>query len=85
MRIHPVISSNISALAHDDDETLYIRFNSGAVYAYDGVTVTKFLLMLGADSVGKFFHAQIKKVHTGRLIDPGDPILDDFDPMKADH
>ena len=52
-------SSQIDALAHDDDG-LYVRFHNTSVYGYPNVPVAIFEQMKVAESVGKFLNAQIK-------------------------
>lgn len=56
---HPVTSSNIQQVGHQNAD-LFITFNSGGTYRYDGVQESVFEEMLAAESVGKFFHARIK-------------------------
>lgn len=52
-------SSNIAAAAFYDN-TLYIRFHSGGVYAYPTVSESLFRQFMAAPSKGKF-HAQFIK------------------------
>lgn len=54
-----VTSSNINAIAHEGD-TLYIRFNSGITYRYDGVPHASFSALSAAESVGQHFHRFIR-------------------------
>lgn len=57
----PVTSSNIHAIGYDpDSQTLEIEFNSGAVYDYSDVPQSEYDGFIGADSKGKYFHANIK-------------------------
>lgn len=57
----PVTSSNIRSIGHDqDNQTLEIEFNSGAVYQYANVPPSEYEGFLNADSKGKYFHANIK-------------------------
>ena len=56
---HPVTSSNIQQVGHQNAD-LFITFNSGGTYRYDGVQESVFEERLASESVGKFFHARIK-------------------------
>ena len=55
-----VVSSNIQAIGHDGANTLYIRFNSGTTYEYDGVPFSVYENLTGAESVGKAFHRDVR-------------------------
>ena len=60
----PVNSSNISSVGYDpDSQTLEIEFNNGGVYQYSGVPESVYDGMMGADSKGKYFHANINKTY----------------------
>ncbi len=56
---HPVVSSNIDRVGHHD-RTLFISFHHGGIYSYADVPYAVFQALLDAESVGKFFHANIK-------------------------
>jgi hypothetical protein len=57
----PVKSSSLASVAHDPaTNVLEVRFNSGALYAYEGFTAEDYAQLLGAESIGKHFHAAIK-------------------------
>jgi hypothetical protein len=57
----PVTSTNIHAIGYNpDSQTLEIEFNSGAVYDYSDVPQSEYDGFIGADSKGKYFHANIK-------------------------
>lgn len=64
--MHPVRSSNIHAVGHDIDRNeLHIQFkdkdgNPGAHHYYPGVERNTFHEMMGADSVGSWFHQNIR-------------------------
>lgn len=69
MQMHPVKSSNIEAIGHDaDSKTLHVRFKSGGLYAYHGVTAEQFTALQSAPSVGKHIHAHIKPKHQAKLL-----------------
>jgi hypothetical protein len=59
-----VNSSNVSSVGYDaDSQTLEIEFNNGGVYQYSGVPESVYEGMMGADSKGKYFHANIKNTY----------------------
>lgn len=56
-----VESSNISAIGYDEEkQELYVRFSSGAEYAYHEVPTGIYQDFLDADSKGKYFYQHIK-------------------------
>lgn len=61
MKTIPISSSNISGAEYDEiSQQLYVTFNSGVRYRYDGVdqeTVDEFQ---GAPSAGGYLHDSIK-------------------------
>jgi len=63
MEFVEVESSNIGAVKYEDS-TLYIRFKTGAVYSYDGVSEELYKQLLNAPSIGKFFAANIKNAYS---------------------
>ncbi len=57
----PVESSNIAAIGYDaDSKTLQVDFKTGKRYQYQNVPPETFAEFKAADSVGKYFAAQIK-------------------------
>jgi hypothetical protein len=57
-----VNSSNIASVGYDaGSEILEIEFISGGTYQYSGVPEGVYEGMMGADSKGKYFHANINK------------------------
>ena len=59
-----VESSNILEVGFDEDtETLYITFKSGITYSYENVPYFTFEEMQGAESVGSYFHKNIRGVY----------------------
>ena len=59
-----VNSSNVSSVGYDaNSQTLEIEFNNGGVYQYSGVPESVYEGMMGADSKGKYFHANIKNTY----------------------
>ncbi len=57
----PVESSNVESVGYDENEqTLYVRFLTGAMYIYKGVSNYEFDGLLSAPSVGSYLHRNIK-------------------------
>ncbi|MFA7290936.1 MAG: KTSC domain-containing protein [Rhodocyclaceae bacterium] len=67
MQMHSVKSSQIKEIGHEA-ETLAVRFNTGALYHYAGVSAQTFGEFLAAASVGSFFGAHIKGVYEYQRI-----------------
>lgn len=65
---NPVKSSNVEALSHHGG-TLHVKFKGGAVYAYENVSHDLFQVVLGAESVGKAFNANIKHLPFTRVVE----------------
>lgn len=59
MQYQEVKSSNIAALAHEND-TLGVKFKNGTEYHYQGVSSSTFEKVVGAASVGRTFNELIK-------------------------
>ncbi len=56
-----VESSNVESVGYDEEEqVLYVRFLTGAVYIYKGVSLYEFEGLLNAPSVGSYLHRNIK-------------------------
>ena len=64
----PVKSSRIQALSHKDG-ALFVRFVGGALWKYDDVSHETFLNGLAADSIGRWFGAEISGKKLGRKLD----------------
>lgn len=63
MELVAVDSSNIAAVGYDKaSETLTIQFHTGALYQYEAVPENVYTGLLNAESVGKYFHANIRSV-----------------------
>lgn len=61
MEMIQVESSNIAAIGYDEEsDTLYIEFNSGKTYTYQDVPIELFNGLEMAESVGGYFHANIR-------------------------
>lgn len=63
MIMHGVKSSQIKEIGHDGKQTLAVRFNSGHLYHYHGVTEAKFADFLAAKSHGAYLGKHIKGAH----------------------
>jgi hypothetical protein len=66
MEMIKVISSNIVAIGHYDDD-LYVEFESGT-YVYYNVPKEVFTAMLNAESKGKYMRAHIRGQYEGMLV-----------------
>lgn len=60
MNMIPVSSSNISSIGYEGT-TLYVRFNSGGLYAYYGVPASEYNALMSASSHGSYLAANIKR------------------------
>jgi hypothetical protein len=59
-----VSSSNISAIGYDPDtQILEVEFLNGSVYEYSGVPSSEYDGLMNADSKGKYFNANIRKIY----------------------
>lgn len=57
-----VKSSQIEAIGHSGD-TLAVKFSSGGVYHYLGVSADQFAAMKNSGSIGSYLHKHIKPNH----------------------
>ena len=65
-----VESSNLAQVGYDDDRSLLLlEFKNGGKFAYPNVERETFDDMMDADSIGKFFFANIKKLDYIKLED----------------
>ena len=56
-----VASSNLAEVGYDSDlETLEVQFKSGGIYQYFNVPAFMYERLMSADSLGRFFKAEIK-------------------------
>ena len=66
-----VDSSLIESVGYDPDKMeLTINFRLGKAYIYPAITQATFDSMLNAESIGRFFHAHIRKLSGARRIEP---------------
>lgn len=68
-----VVSSNIACIGYHEGD-MYVLFNSGAAYQYSGVPYDTYLQASAAESVGSFFHKNVKGVYPYSKLD--------FDPFR---
>ena len=61
-----VESSNIQAV-YFNEEGLYVKFHNGGVYNYPDVTDTLYNDFVTAESLGKFFHKNIKSLDFNKV------------------
>lgn len=60
----PVSSSNLISVGYDAESgTLEIEFKGGRVYQYFSVPESVYLALVGAGSVGGYFHAHVKDAY----------------------
>tara|TARA_R110000851_G_C12953063_1_gene553483 strand:+ start:267 stop:509 length:243 start_codon:yes stop_codon:yes gene_type:complete len=58
-------SSQIKQVLYDNNENrLYIIFNTGATYSYESVSAEEHRSLIGSSSPGKYFHSNIKQKST---------------------
>lgn len=66
-----VESSNIKGVGYDPDEkSLTVWFKSGAQHRYADVPPEMHSEMLAAESVGKYFHANIRNAFKASPVEP---------------
>jgi hypothetical protein len=66
----PVVSSNIKAVGYDPGtKELTVQFRSGSTYRYDGVPATTYADLIDADSIGSFFHSNVRNAFVGTPLD----------------
>ena len=70
MQLTPVTSSNIKAIGHDPEANeLHVEFGDGSRWIYAGVDAFRYADMMKAESVGKYFHAYIRRNYEGRRFE----------------
>lgn len=67
MQMISVSSSNLSAVGYEH-QTLYVRFHSGATYAYSGVPESVYRALMSAGSKGRYFETHVKPVYPYRRV-----------------
>ena len=65
-----VDSSNINEVGYEaETKTLQVQFKNGGVFNYPGVDPKEYVALLGAESVGKHFHANIRAKYKGEKVE----------------
>lgn len=60
----PVISTDLESVGYEPvNSTLELKFHSGGIYQYSGVSDSVYRGLMSASSHGKYFHAYIKNVY----------------------
>jgi hypothetical protein len=61
IQMQSVSSSNLSAVGYDEEtKTLRVLFRTGLTYEYSGVSPKVYDQLLAAESIGQYFHANIR-------------------------
>lgn len=71
MSMFPIISSNIRGIDHKPSAaggTLFVWFNKGAAWAYDGVSEAIYQQFRTSPSAGRFYADHIKGKYEGRKL-----------------
>ena len=77
MKREKVKSSNLASVGYDAEQKfLDVEFVKGGLYRYFDVPEDKFRNMLKAESVGKFFAAEIKNTYSSERINTLDYVID---------
>ncbi|TAK64153.1 KTSC domain-containing protein [Methylobacter sp.] len=62
--MHPVSSSNISAVGYDaESQWVYVQFLDGSIYAYKGVSELEYENLRMAPSVGSYLNRNFKNFY----------------------
>ena len=70
MSLTPVKSSNIRAVGYDHgSKTLTVEFNSGGKHRYENVSPETHAGMMASDSVGRYFHANIRNARKSSKVE----------------
>lgn len=65
-----VSSSNVESIGYDEQQQiLYVRFLSGGLYVYKGVSMYEFEGVRDAPSIGSYLHRNIKNVYPYERIE----------------
>lgn len=65
----PVNSSNIASVGYEPDtSTLQVEFNNGTVYDYYDVPENTYTALIGAGSVGSYFHTNIRNTFSFQQV-----------------
>jgi hypothetical protein len=76
MKMEPVNSSAIKAVAHDPaTDQLRVQFPSGKTHVYYGVPAEEHAKLMGADSIGSHFSRNIRGVYKSLPLNTVDPTV----------
>ncbi len=65
----PVTSSNVASIGYRGrDRVLIVSFKNGSRYEYDGVPLTVFAALFGAESVGQYLNRGVKGTYPYRQV-----------------
>lgn len=67
MWLNAVKSSNIKAIGWEDN-VLVIEFNNSTKYSYDDVSKEEYDNFINADSIGSYYHKNIKGKYTSNKL-----------------
>lgn len=68
-RFYEVVSSNIKAVRYNYEARLLdVRFATGKVYRYKGISPLLVTTLLWGDSAGKVFHASIRDTYPFEVL-----------------
>lgn len=71
MDLRPVESSNIRAVGYDPAErAMEVQFKGGNHYRYKDVPPESHAALIGAESVGKHFHAHVRGKFSHEKVGP---------------
>ena len=64
MKREQVDSSNLASVGYNEEnEILEIEFNHGGIYQYSDVPRKEYVSLMNADSLGSYFHHNIRDVY----------------------
>lgn len=65
-----VSSSNVESIGYDEQQQImYVRFLSGALYIYKGVNIYEYEGVMNAPSIGSYLHRNIRNVYPYERIE----------------
>lgn len=63
--MQPVSSSNVSSVGYDEEtQALYVEFNNGSTYRYNGVPFGEYQALINAPSIGSHLARNIKPIYS---------------------
>lgn len=71
IQMNLVTSSNIAQVGYrESDQTLRVSFKSGGTYDYPGVSMERAKEFMTSNSIGKYYHTNIKGKYEGVKLEP---------------